>query len=349
MAFISSIELLPAPKIYSQAALAEVLGKQWQLEDAKLESLKKLFSKTGIEQRGSFFDHFESEESLSAFLKANPNVSHKLKLFNDAVKQSIVDTSRAALNNSGWSAKEITHLITVSCTGIMAPGLDSLIPDWLKLQSSVERFGIYFSGCYAGVKAIRLARQLANAHIDAKILIVCAEACTLHFPEVYSQEGALSSALFSDGVVSLTVSSKQPLSNHWEIKDALTLQIPDSENLMSWEIDTQNFIMGLAREVPDKIEEALKELDPYELGRYYAIHPGGPKILEKVGSALAIPDEVMAPSFEVLRDSGNMSSGTIFHILKKQRELNKASDEPFTMMAFGPGLTMEKATGFYHA
>ncbi len=347
MAFISSIELLPAPVVYSQTALANVLGRQWLLEEDRLESLKKLFNKTGILQRGSFFEHFESYTTLTQFLKANDTVSKKLSLFLEAVKLPVIHTANHAMANSGWTAKEVTHLIAVSCTGIMAPGLDSKIPEWLGLSPRVERFGIYFSGCYAGVKAIRLAHQIAKANDNAKILIVCAETCTLHFPEVYSQDGALSSALFSDGIVSLAVSTKTPNTSHWQIKETQCMQIPDSGKLMSWDIDSQNFLMGLSKEVPDKIEDALKEVESYEKGRFYAIHPGGPKILEKVAVALGIPENVMQPSFEVLKNSGNMSSGTVFHILKRQEYIDK-TPTPFTMMAFGPGLTMEKTSGIYH-
>lgn len=350
MAFISGLEVVPASTVYEQNHLAQVLGTVWKLTNDKQSSLNNLFQKTGITQRGSWFPHFETSDSLLNFLNEYPTVGDKLSLFNNYVKSALIASIENTLEQCGWSANEVTHLVAVSCTGIMAPGLDSLIPQWIGLNQSVERLGLYFNGCYAGIKALRICNQLARPESESKILVVCVEACTLHFPKIYSNDGALSSALFSDGLVSFGISSSKPKGKHFNVSEAQTLQIPSTQDLMQWNIGPSEFGMVLSREVPQKLEDALKQLQKHSINRVYAIHPGGPKILEKVAQALLIPKEKMQASEAVLSNCGNMSSGTVFHILQHLVDKETiTSDNEIEMLAFGPGLTMERALVNYYA
>ena len=126
--------------------------------------------------------------------------------------------------------------------------------------------------------------------------------------------------------------------------------IPDTKDHMTWQIRDHGFEMTLSPRVPDVIEQQLKPwldvwlarhgVSPRDVGSW-AIHPGGPRIVQACGTALGLSAEQLAPSLGVLADYGNMSSPTVLFILDRLRRQNAA--RPCLTLAFGPGLTVEAA------
>jgi predicted naringenin-chalcone synthase len=76
-----------------------------------------------------------------------------------------------------------------------------------------------------------------------------------------------------------------------------------------------------------------------EAVKSWAIHPGGPKILDAAGEALGLSREALAPSRGVFADYGNMSSPTVLFILDRLRRAN--APRPCVALGFGPGLVAE--------
>ena len=261
-----------------------------------------------------------------------------------------------ALEHAGIAASEITHLVTVSCTGFQAPGVDLELIRELDLPASTARSHIGFMGCHGALNGLRLARAYADSEPGACILLVAVELCSLHHQYGWHPDRIVANALFADGAAAvvgrgscqgdLHESSAAPLS--WKITANGSLVLPDSEDLMSWRIGNHGFEMMLSASVPDLIRQSLRPwlsewlfqngLRLEQVGSW-AIHPGGPRILWACEEALNLKPHHLRPSRDILSLYGNMSSPTVLFILK---DLMQASAErPCVGLAFGPGLTIE--------
>ena len=251
-----------------------------------------------------------------------------------------------------FDPKTITHLITVSCTGMYAPGLDVDLVNHIPLQTSVNRTCINFMGCFAAISAIKTADAFCATSPDAKVLIVCTELCSLHFQKDFTDDTILANALFADGAAALLVEAKPVGDLSLCVKGFYSDILFDRSEQMAWTIGNLGFEMKLSAFVADVLKAGIVPLvknlaqttntDISEIG-HYAIHPGGKKILDVVAHELAISKEKLRASYETLRDYGNMSSPTILFVLKKLLEDRQAikANNLIVGMAFGPGITME--------
>jgi prepilin-type processing-associated H-X9-DG protein len=271
--------------------------------------------------------------------------THAIELSNKAIESCIAKQKKLSLSS-------ITHLITVSCTGMYAPGLDIDIVLTLGLNPTIQRTCINFMGCYASFNAIKIADSICTASPNAKVLIVCTEICSIHFQKEPTEDNFLANALFADGSAAILVEatatsgwSLAPVAFH----NALSTS---SENHMAWTIGDFGFEMKLSSYVPDIIQKGIKSLTTEMLRqiekkvediKHFAIHPGGKKILEVIESELGITKDQNQPSYAVLNTFGNMSSPTVVFVLESILEkVNANDDQSLTLgLAFGPGLTLE--------
>jgi predicted naringenin-chalcone synthase len=252
-----------------------------------------------------------------------------------------------------------SELIHVTCTGYVAPsGAQHLVAhkDW---GATTHVTHAYHMGCYAAFPAIRIAAgqlglpaALAPNAARRRADIVHTELCTLHLdPSDHSAEQCVVQSLFADGFIrySLTESEGPGL-------ELLTLSeaiLPNSGQAMAWCAADFGMHMTLARDVPERIARALRPFVSelfrkagLDLGQnlrhtLFAVHPGGPKIIDAVRDVLELSEPQIQTSRAVLFDHGNMSSATLPHVW--QRVLDDASIKPETLilsLAFGPGLTV---------
>jgi predicted naringenin-chalcone synthase len=249
---------------------------------------------------------------------------------------------------------EITHLITVSCTGLSAPGLDLQVMQLMELPQHIVRTSVNFMGCYAAVHALKLADVFCKSSANANVVIVCTELCTLHFQKKPSVDNITASLLFGDGCAAVLVQNDAGKEKGIRIDSFFSDVSFKGKKDMAWELSSQGFLMTLTGYVPDLIKEdfkglAAKALDAAGLGindiTSWCIHPGGKKILDSIACSLNIDQSAFKNSYEVLHDYGNMSSATILFVLKKildEIALAPARGKQVIFgAAFGPGLTME--------
>jgi predicted naringenin-chalcone synthase len=247
----------------------------------------------------------------------------------------------------------ITHLITVSCTGMSAPGLDLELVEALALPPHIFRTSVNFMGCYAAVHALKLAHALA-AVPGSKVLIVCTELCTLHFQQDPTLDNLLSSLLFSDGAAAALVVSDDTScagGTGLRIKSFYSEIVPEGKSAMTWGLSSSGFQMTLTGYVTDLIRADFATLVDHALeysgiGRQHigawCIHPGGKRILDAIGTSLSLANGELDASYAVLRQYGNMSSPTILFVLRQLLEkLAQRQSNCIFGAAFGPGLTME--------
>ncbi len=255
---------------------------------------------------------------------------------------------------------EITHLITVSCTGMSAPGLDLDIMEAMNLPSTIFRTSVNFMGCYAAIHGLKLADALCSSDPSANVVVVCIELCTLHFQKESSVDNITSTLLFADGCAAALVKHNNSNLKGLRIKSFFSDIAFNGKKDMSWQLSSKGFLMTLSGYVPALVREdfntlVLKAVDNAGIKKedinYWCIHPGGKKILEAIGQSVELTKPDLKYSYEVLNDYGNMSSPTILFVLKKiLQELQLEFDNDNTTIfgaAFGPGITMETFIAVY--
>lgn len=259
------------------------------------------------------------------------------------------EAARAALTQGEISADQITHLISVSCTGFFAPGIDYRLVRDLGLPETVERSHLGFIGCAAALPALRLASQITEARPDAIVLVVCVELCSLHICNTSDAQQVVAASVFADGAGAALVTADEAVGPAGGIilERFGTALTGEGESDMEWTIGDQGFTMTLSAEVPriigreirGAVENFLGEDNPPEI---WAVHPGGRSVLDRVEAGLELPEAAIAASRSVLHDYGNMSSATILFILRRLLE-DPAVTGRLAALAFGPGLTVESA------
>jgi predicted naringenin-chalcone synthase len=316
---------------------------------------RRLASRSGIERRFAGMEPvydpsgFVTEAGGFYFPGKFPSTSKRMKRYSDTAPA----LAEEAIRKLGADPASITHIVVASCTGFMAPGLDQAIIDRVGLRPDIERTVVGFMGCYAAVNALRLAHHIVRSTPQANVLVVNLELCTLHFQDTKDLESLLSMMLFGDGASAALVSA-QPAG--LALEDFLSIAIPESGGLITWDIGDTGFDIGLSGEVPRRIAAAMAEEevrnapDGLLRGRrpeeydYYAVHAGGRAILDAVESGLKLAKHRLDWSRGVLRDFGNMSSATIMFILERimaSPRPDGEQDQPGLAMAFGPGLACE--------
>ncbi|CAI9390990.1 type III polyketide synthase [Microbacterium sp. T2.11-28] len=268
--------------------------------------------------------------------------------------------ARAALAGAALEPAAITHVVTVSCTGLFAPGPDYRLIRDLGLAPTAERFHLGFVGCAAAMPALRLADALCAAQPDAVVLVVCAELCTLHFRPSPDPEQIVAASVFADGAAAAIVSARADLRDRagarLDLERFGTTVTDDGERDMAWTIGDHGFEMTLTAEVPRiigrEIRAAVGAFLAGDTPAVWAVHPGGRSVLDRVEAGLDLPADALAASRAVLRTHGNMSSATILFILAELLADETGAgggsgtgggSASIAALAFGPGLTVESA------
>jgi predicted naringenin-chalcone synthase len=275
-----------------------------------------------------------------------PTTEQRMAIYAEHAGPLALKAAIRAINDARIDRASITHLITISCTGFNAPGVDVELLDGLSLPADTQRTHIGYMGCHGLINGLRVARAYAES--GGRVLLCAVELCSLHYHYGWDPAKVIANALFSDGAAALMVGPAKEAG--WRIAATGSYLFPGSTADMSWTMGDHGFEMSLSKRVPMLIQENLGNwldgwLAKHGLSRSaigcWAIHPGGPKILEAVASALRLPDEGVRPSWEILAEFGNMSSPTLGFIL--QRLQQSGARPPCVMLGFGPGLVVEAA------
>ncbi|PYI66009.1 type III polyketide synthase [Arthrobacter livingstonensis] len=367
---LRSLETAVPPTILVQPEARDVFAAQPGLTRLGQRLVRTCFDSAAIDTRhtavAEMSRDFHSDDPVFFDATSGRLLSPSTKVRNDlftveATRLFIEAASKALTACDGVSPADVSHVITVSCTGFFNPGPDYKIVRALGLDASVQRYHLGFMGCYAAFPALRAAKAFCDADPDAVVLVVSAELCSLHVRTSNNPDTIMGSSLFADGAAAAVVTARElpgagpvVVLDHFE-----TVLTPVGEDSMAWNIGDEGFEMVLDSYVPRIIDEhivdALAPLlaheptlaaQPYRDIRHWAIHPGGRSILDKVEAKLELTPDQLVPSRETLRNYGNMSSATVMFVLKHILDQPAAeAEESICAMAFGPGLTVE--TGLF--
>ncbi|WP_159943207.1 MULTISPECIES: type III polyketide synthase [unclassified Nocardiopsis] len=265
----------------------------------------------------------------------------------------------AAMAHAGITADDVGLLAVASCTGYSTPGLDIQLAASLELRPDTQRLLIGHMGCYAALPALGSAADFVVARRRTAVLL-CLELTSLHLqPPTNDPQQVVSHALFGDAAVALVLrpwagvgpDARPP---RLELVDIAALTDPGTSDHMTWKITDLGFRMELSARVPDVLAEHVRPVVKDLLSRNgldlpdvrgWAVHPGGPRILDTVQERLALPAHTLAASRTVLAEHGNCSSATLPLVLEEMLGSGVLSDGggPVVAMAFGPGLTLYTA------
>tara|TARA_B110000503_G_C7146100_1_gene413037 strand:+ start:723 stop:1829 length:1107 start_codon:yes stop_codon:yes gene_type:complete len=340
---------------FLQADLAKWMHQRLNPMDTRMRRIfQALYRKTKIEKRHSVLQDFHKDCSKPALFKnsnTEPKVEERLAIYD----QEAVTLAEKAIEEclKSYDKNKITHIITVSCTGMSAPGIEIELKKRLELKQSVQTHAVNFVGCYAFFPALKMADAFIQSNSKANVLIVAVELCTLHFQNKDSDDHLLSNSLFSDGAAACLCSAELGKGISLKLTGTDQLLIPKGENDMAWNIHSEGFLMKLSSYIPQLVDEGIKGLietllQPKRLLRkdisHWAIHPGGRKILEVCEAELQLDSKELDASYSTLKNYGNMSAPTILFVLQEMLKTEKLiNGEKLFTCGFGPGLTLEAA------
>lgn len=352
MAYINQISTANPGKALDQSNIADFMTTAMELNEEEERKLKAVFRLSGIKTRYSVIEDyaFKEDKDWTFYPKVNRHqtmgTDKRMHLYQTHALPLVKTALKAILERT--SSKDFTHLITVSCTGMFAPGLDIQLIKCCGFNPSIERTSIQFMGCFAAINALKTARHICESDKTAKVLIVCIELCTIHFQSHYNEDNLLANTLFGDGAACVVVTNEAK-NSLYEITGFESIVDNDSESEMAWHIGNLGFEMKLTSYVPNIIEIRIEKLTNMLVTKFqltlkdihhYAIHPGGKRILDAVEKGLNLPKHVNEVAHEILQKFGNMSSPTVLFVLNALH--NKIpSNKNVLSFAFGPGLTME--------
>nr|WP_063761693.1 type III polyketide synthase [Paenibacillus tyrfis] len=318
---------------------------------------KRIFKQCGVETRYTCEPDLLSPAAECRYFPSDslenvPSTKERMERYKRESVPLALESSKKALEDSHTAVSDITHLITVSCTGQFLPGMDVDLTMRLGLSPNIQRMPLQFLGCAAGLKAVSLARQIVAGMPSANVLIVCVELCTLHIQPSSQREALFGASFFGDGASACVVGRARPEHKKvFRLGKGNTVLLPDSTDEMVWEVGNYGFDLFLSpnipkllgRYVPAEIEQIFNGKTLPEL---WAIHPGGRGIIDTLQDLFALSEEQTRPSRNTLRNYGNVSSATILFVLDEyRRELTPARTDTHPIcgiaLAFGPGLTAE--------
>jgi predicted naringenin-chalcone synthase len=279
-----------------------------------------------------------------------PTTGERMRIYLEHATVLALPAAARAIEDAGIGPAEITHLVTVSCTGFHAPGVDLGLLAGLRLAPTLARTHIGFMGCHAAINGLRVAAAFAASDPRARVLLCAVELCSLHYHSGAERKKLVGNALFADGAAALVAGPAADGGRPWRLEATGSCLFPGCEDAMTWVIGDHGFEMALSRQVPELIRSHLRPwlsawLDAsgqsLSAVRSWAVHPGGPRILSAVEESLELAHGATRPSRDVLAACGNMSSPTILFILERLRR--EEAPLPCVALGFGPGLVAEAA------
>ncbi len=349
---------------------ALALAQQVFAGEERARTLKILYRRSGIQSRRTVvgtnlvrewlalprLDGTSSESAanfesspIATVVGQGATTRQRMELYMDQAPRLAARAAADALAKAEMHSHEITHLVTVSCSGLMSPGIDIELINRLGLKRSTQRTHIGYMACHGSLNGIRVARSFAMQDLSARILLCAVELCSLHYYSQWDPSRLMANVIFGDGAAAL-VGKVSHDEIEWLHVASGSCLMPDSLDVLQHNVSDHGFEVVLSARLPDLIQQHLRpwlegwlhehDLSLANVGSW-AIHPGGPRVINAVEEALGISREATAISRQVLREFGNMSSATILFILERLRRGD--APRPCVALAFGPGLTAEVA------
>ncbi len=306
---------------------------------ADVRAAKRIFLGAGVRQRHAVANPLD--EDLSGWgtgARMARYVQEALPLGKQAVA--------GALDSAGLAPSDVGLFAVATCTGYATPGLDIRLASDLGMPAGLQRLLVGHMGCYAAIPGLAAVGDFVTARSRPAVLLCC-ELTSLHVqPAQRDLEQVVAHALFSDAAAAVVV--EPGAGRGRRLAGVVARTDASTADLMTWDVTDLGFRMGLSPRVPGVLSKHVGEVvDELLAGAGlrvedvagWAVHPGGPKIIDVVRDELGLAEEQVAASRRVLSEHGNCSSATVLLVLQEMADV----DGPVVAMAFGPGLTLYAA------
>jgi alpha-pyrone synthase len=340
--------------VVDQAAACDRVSELFATNAEQRARIAKVYEKTRITTRSLAVDPLDAE--FDAFRRDSGTVRDRMNLFYEHAAPLAVDVARRALEGVPGGATEIGMLVFVTSTGFIAPGVDVAVVKQLGLAPSVSRVVINFMGCAAAMNGIRAAADYVRAHPNMKALVVCIELSSVNAVFADNVNDVIISSLFGDGCGAVVIGASEvrhPLApGRVVLRRSFSRLFDDAEDGIVLGVNHNGITCELSEHLPDYIYDGVdpvisKVLADNGLQKsdvdVWAIHPGGPKIIEQSARSLGIAAEAAAASWEVLARYGNMLSVSLIFVLELIVKEAKSPKPISTGVAFSfaPGVAVE--------
>ncbi|MEU6248867.1 type III polyketide synthase [Glycomyces sp. NPDC047010] len=302
----------------------------------------RMFDTAGVSRRHSATPPYELADA------AGWSTEERMRRYAERAPALGLRAVRRALAASGTDPDEIGLLAVATCTGYGTPGTDIDLAGALPLRADARRLLVGHMGCHAAIPALGAVADYTAAH-DRPAVLLCVELTSLHVqPATRDIDQAVVHALFSDAAAAIVVRPGD--GPGLRVVDVAARTDTVRRGHMTWRVTDLGFRMGLSPEVPEALSEHVGPLVKDLLARHgldrsevaaWAVHPGGPRVLDAVAAGLDLAPTALDPSRKVLAEHGNCSSATVLLVLDEI--LKAGADGPIVMLAFGPGLTLYAA------
>ena len=251
-----------------------------------------------------------------------------------------------ALDAAGLAPGDVGLFAVATCTGYATPGLDIRLAGDLGMPVGLQRLLVGHMGCYAAIPGLAAVSDFVTARSRPAVLLCC-ELTSLHVqPAQRDLEQVVAHALFSDAAAAVVL--EPGAARGRRLAGVVARTDASTADHMTWDVTDLGFRMGLSPRVPDVLSRHVGGVVDELLAAGglriedvagWAVHPGGPRILDVVRDQLGLTEEQIATSRRVLAEHGNCSSATVLLVLEEMADV----DGPVVVMAFGPGLTLYAA------
>ncbi|WP_326682277.1 type III polyketide synthase [Streptomyces sp. NBC_01237] len=345
MSRIAAVHGALPPHRHAQREVTDMVARTCLPPGADRRVLDRLHENAQVRNRHTVLP-LERYDALDGFGGAND-------VFVGAAVDLGAEAVRGALRAAGLRATDVDLLMFTSVTGVAAPSVDARLVGRLGLRQDVKRLPVFGLGCVAGAAGVARLHDYLLGAPDHVAVLLSVELCSLTFQrDDVTPANLVATALFGDGAAAVVVTGdRRPRTAGPEVVATRSRMYPDTEHIMGWDVRSTGFKVVLDPAVPDVVRRYLADdvsgflaehgLKPKDIA-HWVCHPGGPKVLEAVSEALALPENALDVTRRSLADVGNLSSSSVLHVLRDTlAERRPEPGTPGLLMAMGPGFCCE--------
>lgn len=343
--FIRSISRTLPEHYEPQAKLSAYLKALWSKRHFNVDRVDELHKNSKVDGRYLACSLAELS-TLDSLQKRNDKW---IQVATDVGARSVSD----ALKEADLTPKDVDHVFFVTITGIATPSIDAFLVNRLGLRTNVKRSPIFGLGCLAGAAGMARAADYLRAFPDQVAVMLSVELCSLNLQEEdHSVANLIATGLFGDGAsAAVLLGANRGRLGLPQVVASESVFYPGTERIMGWDVINSGFKIVLSPKVPELVRANVAGNCDAFLGKHglkrsdvkhWAVHTGGPKVLEAFKEALQLSDGALHRSWNSLSQTGNLSSASVMFVMADLMKSGEARPGDYAVMAsMGPGFCSE--------